>query len=487
MKTRLVTSKISTLVCLAALFFCAANLPAQSPVILEVNTNDTGRLIPPDFCGLSYELKMVLTNSATGKYYFSRHNRPLINTFETLGIKHLRVGGNTAERAGVPIPDQADIDSLFGFVRAAGLKAIYTVRMTNNSPADAAAVAKYVMDKYKPYVACLTVGNEPDKSWKYPAWLEQWRKFTGAILQSAPDAKFCGPSATQAGVEWSKLFADDIGEWEHLAYLTQHYYPLRNGDGVTNATRSAAGRQQLLSPDMYSIYQKFYDVFGPETKAKGIGYRLEESNSYSHGGANGVSDTFTASLWIVDYLYWWAWHDALGINFHTGEKVTRGLAGPDRPNVYTAFTTSTNGLTVLPTGYGMKLFNLGSQGRLVPATVVSNVDNVNLAAYATLDSHQTLRITILNKEHGPAGRSATLTINAGMPSARASMIYMTAPQGDITSISGITIGGSGINENGIWHGKWTRLPTAGRDGSITVTVPAATGVVIKLEARHGLF
>ena len=487
MKTCLVMPKISALAWLVALCLCAGRLPAQSPVVLDVETNDAGRLIPPDFCGLSYELKLVLTNSTTGKYYFSRHNRTLINTFETLGIQHLRVGGNTAERASVPIPDDADIDSLFGFVRAARLKAIYTVRMESNSPANAAAVAKYVMDKYKPWVSCLTVGNEPDKPWKYPVWLEKWRKFTGAILESAPDAKFCGPSATQAAVEWSKLFAGDEGGWEHLAYLTQHYYPMRNGDGVTNAARSAAGRQKLLSPEMYPLYQKFYDVFGPATKAKGIGYRLEESNSYSHGGAEGVSDTFTASLWIVDYLYWWAWHDAWGINFHTGEKVMRGLPGPDRPNVYTAFTMTTNGVTVLPTGYGMKLFNLGSQGRLVPATVVSNEDNVNLAAYATLGAHQTLCITILNKEYGPAGRSATVTLHAGMPSARASVIYMTAPQGDITSIHGITIGGAGIKENGAWHGKWTRLSAAGKDGSITVTVPAATGAVIKLENRRWLF
>jgi len=454
-------------------------------VTLQVDISKPGRVMPPDFCGLSYELKLVLTNATTGRHYFRPDNKPLLNAFHTLGIKHLRVGGNTAERSTVPIPDRADIDSLFAFAKAADIKVIYTVRIESNSPPAAAAIAKYVMDNYKPYVSCLTVGNEPDKPWKYPAYLEEWKRFTATILspEYAPEAKFCGPSTTPQGVEWSKSFANDMGGWDHLAYVTQHDYPRKNGEVVTNAVLAAEGRERLLSPDMYQVYQKFHDVFAPAAKAKGIGYRLEEANSYSRGGAVGVSDTFTASLWIIDYLYWWASHDALGINFHTGEKVMRGLPGPERPNVYTAFTSSLNGLTVLPTGYGMKLFNLGSQGRLVPINVASNADNLNLAAYGTLAPDKTLCITVLNKEYGAAGRAAKLTINAGMPSAPAQAIFMSAPQGDITTITGITIGDAPIKEDGSWNGKWSQLPAAAKDGSITVTVPAASAAVIKLHGK----
>src|SRR6266481_10085989 len=332
---------------LAVFCLSTSNLSAQSPVTLQVDISKPERVMPPDFCGLSYELKLVPTNATTGHHYFRPDDKPLVNAFHTLGIKHLRVGGNTAERSTVPIPDRADIDSLFAFAKAASIKVIYTVRMESNSPPAAAAIAKYVMDNYKPYVSCLTVGNEPDKPWKYPAYLEEWKKFTAIILspEYAPEAKFCGPSTTPQGVEWSKSFANDMGGWDHLAYVTQHDYPRKNGEVVTNAVLAADGREGLLSPDMYHVYQKFHDVFVPAVKARGIGYRLEEANSYSRGGAVGVSDTFTASLWIIDYLYWWASHDALGINFHTGEKVVRGLPGPERPNVYTAFTSSPNGLT----------------------------------------------------------------------------------------------------------------------------------------------
>jgi len=159
------------------------------------------------------------------------------------------------------------------------------------------------------------------------------------------------------------------------------------------------------------------------------------------------------------------------------------LGGPDRPNVYTAFTTSPKGYTVLPTAYGMKLFNLGSQGRLVPVTVVSNADNVNLAAYATVAGDKTLYLTVINKEFGANGRAAKLTLQSGMPSARVETISMVVPQGDITAVSGITIGGKPITETGKWNGKWSRQPAAGDDGSVTVTVPAASAMVIRVQGK----
>jgi hypothetical protein len=463
------------------LWLPTAILRAQSPVALQVDIAHPGRAIPPDFCGLSYEIIMVLPKEATREHYFNPKNEPLISTFKTLGVKHLRVGGNTAERPTVAIPGPADIDSLFDFAQAAGVKVIYTVRMEGNTTAAAASVAKYVMDHYRDYVSCFTVGNEPDKPWKYPVYLEKWKTFTAAILapDCAPDAKFCGPSTRHQSVEFARFFATDMGGWGHLAYVTQHYYPRGDGDKITDP---AEERRLLLSPDLHQDYQELYDAFVPAAKAKGAGYRLEETNSYGRGGAVGVSDTFTASLWSVDYLYWWASHDASGINFHTaGQKEPRGVPGPYRPNVYTPLTVVPKGIKVLPVGYGMKLFNLGSQGRLVPVNVASNPDHLNLAVYGTLASDQTLFLTVLNKEFGATGRPAKLVIDSGLPGARAKIIFMSAPAGDITAVEGITIGGEGIKEDGSWGGKWSDLPAASAEGAVTVIIPAASAAVIELQ------
>ena len=66
---------------------------AASPVGVEVDGRNPIRDIPSDFCGLSFETKMVLPNPTTGKSYFCAENLPLISAFRTLGITHLRVGG----------------------------------------------------------------------------------------------------------------------------------------------------------------------------------------------------------------------------------------------------------------------------------------------------------------------------------------------------------------------------------------------------------
>jgi hypothetical protein len=70
-----------------------------------------------------------------------------------------------------------------------------------------------------------------------------------------------------------------------------------------------------------------------------------------------------------------------------------------------------------------------------------------------------------------------------MPSAPAEVIFMSAPQGDITTITGITIGDAPIKEDGSWNGRWSRLSPAAKDGSMTVTVPAASAAVIKLHGK----
>ena len=115
---------------------------AGAPVTVRVDTEKPIRTIPEDFCGLSYETKMLLPNTNTGKHYFRGDNLPLITAFKTLGIKHLRVGGNTAERATVNMPNEKDIDALFAFAKEADLKVIYSVRLQKKTSEAAAKIAK---------------------------------------------------------------------------------------------------------------------------------------------------------------------------------------------------------------------------------------------------------------------------------------------------------------------------------------------------------
>jgi len=473
MKSFLAGSRFSPALLVFALL--TASALAQSPVTVTVDPKAVGATVPGDFIGLSYETSMELPGS-DGRYTFSPDNKPLVDTFRTLGVKSLRVGGNMADRAS-KIPTNADIDSLFAFAKAAGVKVIYTVRLKQGDPQADAGIAKYVMDHYAPDLACFAIGNEPNMFLtNYIAYREEWKRFADAISSQVPDAKFCGPSATPGKRLWARDFVNDLGHDPRLILVTQHDYP---GGAAGKVPNSAAGRDKLLSRDLIKGYEKFHAEFVPAVISNELPYRLEEANSFYNGGAVGVSDTFAAALWGLDYMYWWASHGAAGINFHTGLSTS-----PDRansPGRYSVFWNFPEGYFVRPLGYGLKAFALGAHGRLTPITITSNAAGINLTAYAVLDSDQTLHVTLINKEHGSGAPDAAVTIVPGAAYARGRVVFLAAPSGDVGATNRLTLGGAPIKP-GIWDGAWTPLAPPSTGGEFKITVGAASAAVISLEA-----
>ena len=456
---------------------------AVSPVTVRVDAEKPIRTIPEDFCGLSYETKMVLANTNSGKHYFRGDNLPLITAFKALGIKHLRVGGNTAERPTVNIPDEKDIDQLFAFAKATGLKVIYSVRLQKNTPEAAAKVAKYVAGKYGDLLSCFILGNEPNKDMKYAEFLADWKKFREVLVspEFVPSAKFCAPTSTDRNPDWSRNMAGEPGMKEMLAFIGQHYYPGGDGPSVKDIVKA---RDDMLSPGWHPKYQAFHDAFVPAVLKNGLKFRMNEGSSFSKGGALGASDTYSASLWILDYLYWWAHHDASGLNFHSGQKVLPGTTGPDKPNVYTPLTASANGTTILPPGYGIKMFDLGSHGDLLPVEVAKNIDRVNLVAYGVAAPGKVLYVTLINREYGPKGKTAEVGIESGKLVEKAETIAMSQENGDISQVEGVTVGGAKFGEDGTWGGTWSGLTQGIDDKKVKLIVPPATAVVVKLTYRQ---
>src|SRR5690242_16164441 len=120
------------------MFFLVANASAQAPIKLTVHSNSRGYAIPSDFAGLGFETKSAVANSyGVHGHFFSPTNTQLITLFQDVGIKHIRVGGGTVDGSGTaehcvtPIPTHKDIDNLFEFAKAAGVKVIYSVRLEN--------------------------------------------------------------------------------------------------------------------------------------------------------------------------------------------------------------------------------------------------------------------------------------------------------------------------------------------------------------------
>jgi hypothetical protein len=464
---------------------------ASSPVTISLDLQHPGAAIAPDFSGLSFEVSLLLPNE-DGVCYFRPDNLPLINLFHTLGIKNLRIGGNTSDRDVRRLPEPADLDSLFEFAKAADVKVIYCLRLHNGDPQADAATAKYIMSHYAAQVDCFSIGQEPsaypaekndqrtssermgagNEKYQYPAFAADWKKFADIIAAAVPDIKFCGPSVHNNGV-WAQKFMADFAKSNHVTLITEHLYPGGAGGKVPTPE---IGRDRMLSNSFTHAYQKLHDSFVPQAMTNGLPYRLEEVNNYFNGGATNVSNTFASALWGLDFMYWWAAHGAAGLNFHTGDRVAAG--NTLQPSKYTAFFSTTNGYVIRPLGYGIKAFDLGCHGKFVPVTV-ANPGGLNLSAYAVLNDDGSVYCTIINKEHDSgAGRVKIVLSAPGTTSLHDQVMLLTAPKNDVAATSGITLGDAAIENDGSWFGRWQSW-----NSHSPLEVPPASAVIIKIAGR----
>lgn len=451
---------------------------AQSPITLTIDTRSHGYAIPEDFTGLSFETYAELPNrNGVSGNLFSPTNAQLITLFTNSGIRNLRVGGGTVENGmHLAIPSRADIDSLFGFARAANIKVIYSLRLLNGNPAEDAATAKYIWNHYRPYLDCFSIGNEPNEPpyrevphgaiTNYTDYLAAWKKMATAITNAVPDAKFTGPDA--GGWDWVAEFARDERDSGMIAYITHHEYaggkPLIN-HGKDEMPASTAISNMLSKNWLIHEYPHFYKR--TVALAEGLPCRMTEANDYLRGVTN-ASDAFASALWALDYMHWWAARGLAGINFHNNQWLKTDTIYLD---------PSTREYQINPKAYAIRAFDLGSRGQVKTMTI-GNADGLNLTAYAVGDATD-LYVTIINKEHGIGARDAHVTIKLhGVSPKGADVMFLTA-NGDAGAKSGITLGGASISNNAPWTGQWTALGSIANH-ECTLTVPATSAVIVKL-------
>jgi len=157
--------------------------------------------------------------------------------------------------------------------------------------------------------------------------------------------------------------------------------------------------------------------------------------------------------------------------------------GPDKPNVYTSLTSSANGYTILPPGYGIKMFELGGHGELLPVEVEKNKEKVNLVAYGVMESPGLVNVTLINREYGSNGRAAEVELELGKSVEKVETITMSQESGDIAQVDGVTVGGAKFGEDGGWAGKWSDLVQRGdgkKKGKLKIEAPPASAVLIRL-------
>jgi len=460
-----------------ALFVFRSAAWAQAPVTLTIDMQARGAEVPADFLGLSFEMSNLLPG-AGGQHLFSEENKELIGWFRTLGIRSLRVGGGTADTPRYAIPGEGDTDRLFAFAAAADVKVIYTLRLPGADAERNAQIAKYIEQHYGRQMTCFEIGNEPDfyrrvyrDIQEYRTYKPLWTKIADAVTKVAPEAKFCGPAAGGT-TSWSRSFAADFGKSGRIAAVVEHDYP--GGDG--NKTNGPTAREDMMSRAWMEHYDQLYQSFALGARAQGLAFRLEETNNFT-GGAKDATDTFTASLWALDYLHWWASRGAAGLNFHNRRWILNTTIYPVDPE----YDGVKSGYDVHPIAYGIKAFDMGGHGAELPVAI-ANPEAVNLTAYAVRQGGE-LFVTVINKKD-PGDRTheinATIAAGAGF---RSAMVLRLEAEAGLEAKNGITLGGAGLS-HGAWDGKWTPLGVD-RAGRCVVKVAGTSAAVVRLSGNPG--
>lgn len=467
--------------CVLAFLFVPLARAQTPPIGVKVAVTDEGgsAALAPRFMGLSYETSMLLPQN--GRYYFDSHDRALVQTFRTLGIRSLRVGGNSVDDPRIPVPQEKDIEPLFDFARAAGVKVIYSFRLKNGDPAVSARLARSIAARDADALSCFAIGNEPDlfhRQLTFGEFFAQWKPHYDAILQAVPSAMFDGPSATTA-----RAFVLDLARalfpQGHLKMASDHYYFL--GSGRAAEKDPAASRARFLSNRLHADYAKDYAAVGAVLAAEGVPYRIDEMNSCYNGGAKDSSDTYASALWALDCTHWWAARHILGVNYHTGESVGRD-GGFGAPN-YAAFVRDADrgGFAMRPLAYALLAFRMGAQGRPLPVQVDA-APSLNFAAYAFRAADGSLYLTLINKSYGSHGSAAAVALELPQGSGTTmERMDLVQQDGDVAAKSGLTLGGAEIDHQGTWAGRWESLADA-NSGSPEVTVAAASATVLRFSA-----
>jgi hypothetical protein len=443
---------------------------------VTVDPSRTVAVIPPDFMGLGYEISSVARPGL-----LSAQNAVYVQLVRTLGSEGIiRVGGNTADyssydETGQPlsspegkagsIVNRAVLRDLGTFLDATGWKLIWGLNLGNGSLENAIQEAKAVTATTKKHLLGFEIGNEPDlfphrgghrpTGYGYDDYLREYRTWRDALRKAIPDIAFAGPDAAIV-TDWVTKFGADEGK--DIKLLTHHYY--REGENPTSTIEKLLHTDPKLAPILATLKAV--------SESSGLPYRICETNSFSGGGKPGVSDTLTAALWVLDFMFTLASAGCAGVNMETGVN-QRGFIssyspiGDDEQAHYWA----------APEYYGMLAFAQAGAGRLVGSSV--DAGDRNVKAYATQPARDRVVVTLINKE---ASYDAMMVIAAGSAIfRRGAVVRLAGPSLD--SKSGVTLGGAAVSSAGVW--KPMQIEEISRTGNRwQVRVPAASAAVVSM-------
>jgi hypothetical protein len=496
--------------------FAAAQAPLAT---VSVPSMDLGNEIPRDFVGLSLEvsaagqgLAVPPSNRQMGKpshpgaiYAYSLGEPGAPNTvffkfMRNLGPGVLRLGGNSQDNTcwdpkAAPHPDwckgtiDASLMNLYAMAaRESGWKLILGINLKQNAPDWARREVTEGVAKHIPArdIIGLEIGNEHDlfardgtRPERYTA-ADDARDFLAYVKAFKADAASksypaIGPATC---CDWRNpmdlgTFIDGVGP-SNLKLVTVHDYSTTTCGNLT----VTAG--QLLSPQLMARFNAAAEGLIAVAHQRDLPIALAETNSASCGGMKGVSNSFAATAWGLDWLFSSAEDGFTNVNFHISFRTGGSAYNPvDTVGWQDASHHWHFENTAEPLYDAMYMFAQNASGKHLLATQVRSESNIKAFA-VTPCSGCGVKVFVINKDLTAAGE---VRVHLPGPMGEGSLLLLDAPKLD--SLAGeISYGGSKFDENAnlpVPH-KTDVKPDA--SGDYAFTLPNASVALLTVEPEE---
>ena len=256
--------------------------------------------------------------------------------------------------------------------------------------------------------------------------------------------------------------------WQHPALLTAHYYPLgRCGSYVPTLPA-------LLSPGVRQAESGMLALADRVQRTTGLPLRVDEANNVACGGQPGVSDTFGAALWALDFLGRAMASQVQGINLHGLPTDPGGYA----PLVFTSAGARLAGrLSANPEFYALLLAEqIVGDRALYGGPAVANL-NGSVRAFRRPDGG----LDVLAVDEAPTGSPAAVVRVALPPHLRDAAVWrLEAPA--VTARTGVRLGGRAVSADGSFRGAPSALTVSPGARTLSVPVAADSAALITLRA-----
>ncbi|KAG1777941.1 glycoside hydrolase family 79 protein [Suillus placidus] len=383
---------------------------------------------------------------------------PFLNLMANLrqrgGSVKIRVGGNTQETATLvaSTPDGAALEKDYGrqsnptatpplvftseiikmMAEISALTDVYwymgvPFNDTQNWRLQIAEVGEAMLGKY---LIGLQAGNEPDLYSRHghrpnPSGLQERirssHRCSERRLNISNKNLLIGPNL--AGVWtppdiWQTGFATDFNQ--NLAALGVERYPTDNCYAIFGIGTPRYGQDMFPSFLTHQSGKNIVNEFpGAPAYAQSVGkpFIMSETNTASCGGFPGLSDSFGAALWGIDYALQLAYSNFSTVLFHVGGQ-----------SVY--YNSTLHQWTIGPAYYSALVVAeaLGSSNTAQVLDLQANGGNDYTPGYAIYENGQPVRIALTNFITDPSGNNdytASISIGGTVP-AQVKVKYLLA-------------------------------------------------------------